>query len=72
MSNMFKSNSRFSSLMDDIPEQKKREHKKGKKEEDNKTGYIEEKFNTFKSDTFKSERRRDNFRPYDEKERERY
>ena len=72
MSNIFKTNSRFASLIDDIPEakkkqeHKKKEYKKEKKEEENII-YKEDKFNSFKSET-----KRDNFRPYDEKERERY
>jgi hypothetical protein len=64
MSNIFKTNSRFASLIDDISESKKKENRK---EEETNLSYKEDKFNSFKS-----ERRSDNFRLYDEKEREKY
>ena len=62
MSNMFKANSRFSSLIDDIPTSNKKENKK----ENKNITYQEDKFNSFKSG-----RRDDNFRSYEDKERDR-
>jgi hypothetical protein len=73
MSNIFKTNSRFAALIDDIPPSKKKdskiekEYKKEKKEEEIKVGNGEEKFNSFKS-----ERRIDTFRYYNDNEREMY
>jgi hypothetical protein len=68
MSNIFKSNSRFSALVDNLPAQKKENKKEYITESENK----EKHFNSFKSERPKDERRRDtSFRPYDEKERER-
>lgn len=66
MSNIFKSNSRFSALVDDIPQQKNKEKKELSTNVENK----EEKFNSFKSErSFKSE---SNFKGFNEKGRERY
>ena len=68
MSNFFKSNSRFSALVDDIPQQKNnsKKDKEQKKELENK----EEKFNSFKSE--RPLRRESGFRYFDEKQRDHY
>lgn len=72
MSNIFKSNSRFSALVDDLPAPKKENKKEQKKEQATESENKEERFNSFKSERPRDERRRDTrFRPYDEKERER-
>jgi hypothetical protein len=71
MSNLFKSNSRFSCLIDEITPVKKDNKKKEIKEvKDKKRG--EEKFNSFKriDDSFK--RRIDSFKPLSEKDMEKY
>jgi len=70
MSNIFKSNSRFSSLVDDIPQQKdskkevKRESKKDEKKE------PEERYNSFKSE--KPLRREYGYTGFSDRGRERY
>ena len=69
MSNIFKSNSRFSVLIDDIPEKKNN----SKKDKEEKTSYETPKndhFNYFTSERpIKTESR---FRSFNEKEKERY
>lgn len=79
MSNIFKSNSRFSALVDDIPQQKndmkKEKDKEQKRKPDINVENKEERFNSFKSDSFKSERpirTESNFRGFNDKGRERY
>ena len=68
MSNFFKSNSRFSALVDDIPEQKNnsKKDKEQKKELENKA----ENFNSFKSE--RPLRRETGFRYFDERQRDHY
>jgi hypothetical protein len=76
MSNKFKSNSRFSALMEDIPIKDKKETKK-EEEKNIIEDKNEPKVNSFKNDgfrenSFNSDRRHDNrYRPIDEKERKR-
>ena len=73
MSNIFKTNSRFSSLIDDIPQ--KNDNKNIKKENTSnvKVEKKEETFNSFKSEQFREDRR-DNRRDglFSDKQRERY
>lgn len=74
MSNIFKSNSRFSVLADDLPTIKKENKKENKKELNPQvqTENKEERFNSFKNDYPREDRRKENyFKQYDEKERER-
>lgn len=59
MSNIFKTNSRFSSLIDDIPDKKKKENPSSENKGD--------RFNSFKSEKNENSR----FRPNDDKQRER-
>ena len=65
MSNIFKTNSRFSSLIDNIPIPPKKSEKIKEEKKTEKEGA--ENFNSFKS-----EKKRDNFRQFDDKDRERY
>lgn len=77
MSNIFKSNSRFSALVEDkkVSDKKVSDKKVSKENEKEKeTAKVEnkeERFNAFKSDK-PFERRGSQFRPYDERERERH
>lgn len=72
MSNIFKSNSRFSSLIDDMPQQKKDSKKESKRElkNDEKKEPEEERFNTFKSE--RPLRTESNYRGFSDRGRERY
>jgi len=77
MSNIFKSNSRFSALVDDIPQQKNdtKKDKEQKRKPDINVENKEERFNSFKTDSFKPERpirTESNFRGFNDKGRERY
>ena len=67
MSNIFKPNSRFSSLKDDIVPKKEKEQKK---EHDNKYEKNEESFNSFKSE--RPLRTESNYRGFSDRGRERY
>jgi len=72
MSNIFKSNSRFSSLIDDVPQKKKDSKKDLKKESknDEKKEPEEEHFNTFKSE--RPLRTESTYRGFSDRGRERY
>ena len=74
MSNIFKSNSRFSALVDDIPQQKndtkKEKDKEQKRKPDINVENKEERFNLFKSE--RPIRTESNFRGFNDKGRERY
>lgn len=71
MSNIFKSNSRFSALVHDIPQQKNeyKKDKQPKKELESSVENKEEKFNSFKSER---PLRESSFRPFDDRQREHY
>ena len=72
MSNIFKSNSRFSALVEENPVIKKTLNKeKQKQKEPTKVENKEEHFNSFKSDK-PFEKRENKFRFYDERQREQY
>ena len=68
MSNIFKSNSRFSALVDDIPQQKN--DKEPKRKFDNNVENKEERLNSFKLE--RRQRTDSHFRGFNEKGRERY
>lgn len=72
MSNIFKSNSRFSILVDDTPQQKNytKKDKQQKKKQDINVENKEERFNSFKSE--RPIRTESNFRSLNDKGRERY
>lgn len=72
MSNIFKLNSRFSALVDDIPQQKNESKKKDKQPKNELEANVENKEEKFNS--FKSERpfRESTFRPFDDRQREHY
>lgn len=79
MSNKFKSNSRFSALMEDIPIKDKKEQKKDNKKEEKNIieDKNEPKVNSFKNvgfreNSFNNDKRYDSrYRPIDEKEKKR-
>lgn len=70
MSNVFKSNSRFSALVEEKPFIKKTLNKE-KENEPTKVENKEERFNLFKSERI-FEKRESKFRPYHERQRETY
>lgn len=72
MNNIFKSNSRFSALIDDTPQQKNesKKDKEQKRKPDINVENKEERFNSFKSE--RHIRNESNFRGFNEKGRERY
>jgi len=69
MSNIFKSNSRFSSLIDDIPK-KNNDVKKNKEQKIINEDSKDEHFNSFKSE--RPIRSEPNFRAFNERDREKY